>query len=155
MNQLDYLPFIVRLAVDEEMDKVRALRKKGYGDAHGPEFGEAAAADDGLDANTYVAVSKQDNSFIGTIRFHTNAQGEPLPLEHLVDLPPEFRYVVTAEATRLVAPRSPTIQQALFKLFYHWCIHKAIVRSLELHEVVQAIALDAPTQCVLGLKMLN
>ena len=117
MNKLEYLPFVVRPAAFEEMDKVRALRKKGYSDAHGPEFGEAAAATDGFDDDTYVAVSKLDNSILGTIRFHSNAQCEPLPLEHDVDLPPEFRYVVTAEATRLVAPRSPAVQQALFKAF--------------------------------------
>lgn len=97
------LPFrVIRVTSLDDLSRVAQIRQQAYG-RHLPQFAQSLVLPEPADfeANTLVllAISKQDNAPLATMRIHTNCNG-PLPLEQAVNLPVEIRSAALAEAVR-------------------------------------------------------
>lgn len=125
------LPFRVQTATANELTAVARLRATAYG-RHLPALArhllEPEAADFEPGNEVFVAVSKLDGSMLGTIRTHSNLF-KPLPLEASIDLPAHMHELRLVEATRLCVlgnPQASVVRNALFKVFYRYCLAQRV-----------------------------
>ncbi|UJP06661.1 MAG: hypothetical protein LZF84_06250, partial [Nitrosomonas sp.] len=100
---VEELPFRVILATSlDDLNRVTQIRQQAYG-RHLPQFAQSLASPEPADFETdtlvLLALSKQDNAPLVTMRIHTNCNG-PLPLEQAANLPAEIRSAALAEAVR-------------------------------------------------------
>ena len=120
------LPFVVRIASEQDMGKIAALRATTYG-KHLPELAgklrQPEACDYELGCEVIVAASKLDGSLLGTLRTHANVL-KPLPLQASIRLPGCFHEMRMVEATRLCVishSNSSLVRNALFKALFQYC----------------------------------
>lgn len=122
----EILPFVVRVATEQDMDRIAALRAATYG-KHLPELAgklrEPEACDTELGCEVIVAAAKLDGSLLGTLRTHANVF-KPLPLQSSIRLPEKFQDMRMVEATRLCVmghSNSSMVRSALFKALFQYC----------------------------------
>ena len=122
----EILPFIVRIASEQDMEKIADLRKATYG-KHLPELAEKLrqpeACDYEIGCEVIVAASKLDGSLLGTLRTHANVS-KPLPLQASITLPEKFQDMRMVETTRLCVvghSHSNMVRNALFKALFQYC----------------------------------
>ena len=122
----EILPFVVRIASEQDMEKITMLRATAYG-KHLPELAKTLrlpeASDYELGCEVMVAVSKLDGSVLGTLRTHANVF-KPLPLQASICLPEKFHGMRMVEATRLCVvghSHSSMVRNALFKALFQYC----------------------------------
>lgn len=120
------LPFMVRIASEQDMRSIAMLRATTYG-KHLPELGEKLrqpeTSDFELGCEVIVAVSKLDGSLLGTLRTHANVM-KPLPLQESIRLSEKFQDMRMVEATRLCVmghSNSSMVRSALFKALFQYC----------------------------------
>lgn len=123
---IETLPFVVRVASDQDMGKIAALRAATYG-KHLPELAgklrQPEECDYELGCEVIVAASKLDASLLGTLRIHTNLIN-PLPLQASIALPERFQDMRMVEATRLCVlshSNASLVRSALFKILFQYC----------------------------------
>lgn len=123
---VETLPFVVRIASDQDMGRIAALRAATYG-KHLPELAgklrQPEDCDYELGCEVMVAVSKMDGSLLGTLRIHTNVIN-PLPLQASIGLPERFQDMRMVEATRLCVlshSNASLVRSALFKILFQYC----------------------------------
>lgn len=122
----EILPFVVRIASEQDLEKTAALRASSYG-KHLPELGEKLrqpeSSDYELGCEVLVAASKLDGSLLGTLRTHANVF-KPLPLQTSLRLPEKFQDMRMVETTRLCVighSHSNMVRSALFKALFQYC----------------------------------
>lgn len=103
------LPFVIRFVRDEaELQSAVAIRRSAYG-RHLPElaarFADPEPSDLDGSSQVLVALSRLDNTPLGSMRFRTNRE-RPLDLEQSITLPEHLRHCVLAEATRLAVTQA-------------------------------------------------
>lgn len=120
------LPFVVRIASEQDMEKIAALRVATYG-KHLPELAgklhHLEACDYEMGCEVIVAAAKMDGSLLGTLRTHANVF-KPLPLQASLQLPEKFQDMRMVEATRLCVighSNSSIVRSALFKALFNYC----------------------------------
>ncbi|HEY1090046.1 MAG TPA: hypothetical protein VGE47_03060 [Burkholderiaceae bacterium] len=122
-TSVEHLPFEVRVARADELMAVAQMRASAYGrhlPAVGAQLVRPEMADYEMGCEVFVAVSRFDNSLLGTLRTHTNLL-RPLPLEASIRLPDEYQGKRMVEATRLSVPggsQASLVRNALFKAFF-------------------------------------
>lgn len=125
------LPFVVRMALQSDLDNVAEMRCGAYG-KHIPELGlklrEPEESDFELGCEVMVAHSKFDGSLLGTLRTHANVF-RPLPMQASIQLPEQYQGVRMVETTRLCvkgSPNSSLVRNALFKALFQYCYSQNI-----------------------------
>ncbi len=125
------LPFVVRMASQQDLGEVAALRAASYG-KHMPELGaklrQPEDSDYELGCEVIIARSKFDGSLLGTLRTHANVF-KPLPLQSSMQLPERFQDVRMVETTRLCvkgSPNSSLVRNALFKALFEYCFAQRV-----------------------------
>ena len=120
------LPFVVRIASEQDMQNIAMLRTATYG-KHLPELAEKLRqpeeSDYEMGCEVIVASSKMDGSLLGTLRTHANVF-KPLPLQASIKLPEKFQDMRMVEATRLCVighSNSSMVRSALFKALFEYC----------------------------------
>ena len=120
------LPFVVRMASQDDLQDVAVLRSNAYG-KHIPDLGARLRypeeSDYELGCEVMVARSKFDGSLLGTLRTHANVF-KPLPLQASIHLPVQYQGERMVEATRLCvkgSPNSSLVRNALFKALFQYC----------------------------------
>ncbi|HEX4878241.1 MAG TPA: hypothetical protein VFV39_00220 [Limnobacter sp.] len=133
-NMSELLPFRVEQAFKpSDFQAVALARQLAYG-KHLPAFGQSLAkpdADDlGQDCTVLLALSKLDNSCIGTVRIQI-AQGNGLRLEDSFSLPKALRTGRIAEISRLAIPARANglaLRLMLIKAAYWFCRNQQVDR---------------------------
>ena len=127
----ELLPFRVEIASQAQMEGVLRLRAASYG-KYIPELGarlrETEAADEEIGCEVFVATSKLDGSVLGSLRSHANVFN-PLPVQHSLSLPPQFRRMRLLESTRLCVKDnsgSSVVRSALFKAVYLYSLSQHV-----------------------------
>ncbi len=109
--RVENLPFrVIRVSDQNDLNKVTQLRHEAYA-RHLPQFAQSLAlpepADYDSDNLILLAVSKDDDAPLATMRIHTN-HNKPLPLEQAVTLPDMMRSTSLAEAVRFSVTNTRT-----------------------------------------------
>ena len=125
------LPFRVEIASNAHMQGVLRLRAQTYAQ-HTPDLGarlrEPEAADEAIGCEIFVATSKLDGSVLGSLRSHANVF-QPLPVQHSLTLPIQFRHMRLLEFTRLCIngdSSASVVRSALFKALYLYSLSQKV-----------------------------
>lgn len=121
------LPFVVKVATDEEqLLRIQALREDAYGH-HLPEmagiFGAPDPLDRAEDTIVFYAEDKETGALVGSARLQTN-RSAPLPVESSVELPEMLQGKQVAEIARLccLPGYQQPVRMALVKASYLFCV---------------------------------